>query len=226
MNIDDFRKAARDCKDCRTFGYLHKHEKLSRWSYPLFHEESSCPTRIVVIGEAQNYDDTYVHKNENLTWKDGKDETSKFTRELFDSIGLKTSDVLFTNSVLCLPARNKEGKYPVKAPQRRKCSKWLEMAINCCDAEIVVTIGAEALEAVKLLSRHKFKLKELKDVRDNNYWKKDEYLEKYKWNNRILFPLYHPSKQGRGNRSRDKQFADIQPLKEIISKLNLYTDKS
>jgi uracil-DNA glycosylase len=103
MNIEDFRKAARDCKDCRTCGYLHKDEKLSRYSYPLFHEESSCPSRIIVIGEAPNYDDTYVHEHENLTWKDGKDETSKFTRELFDSIGLKTSDVLFTQQCTLSP---------------------------------------------------------------------------------------------------------------------------
>jgi uracil-DNA glycosylase len=87
------------------------------------------------------------------------------------------------------------------------------MAINCCDAEIVVTIGAEALEAVKLLSRHKFKLKE-------------SVGKAHHWNNRILFPLYHPGRQGRANRSREKQLADIQPLKEIISKLKLHSEHS
>jgi uracil-DNA glycosylase len=96
-----------------------------------------------------------------------------------------------------------KGKYPVRAAQSWNCLKWLKMAIDCCNAKVVVTLGGAALEAVGRLSRHRLALG-------------TSVGKAHAWNNRLLFPLYHPGILGRIARSPDKQIADIRPLKELL----------
>lgn len=203
MKIEEFKKTAGKCAECRTFDLLH-HDEQHGWAYPLFDEYSLCPSGIVIVSEAPNFDDTFNESKRRLTYDIQTDDTGNFTRELLESVGLKVSDVLFTNSVLCLPARDKDGKYKVSAKQLKKCSKWLSMAIACCSAKIVITLGGEALKAVKLISSHRLELK-------------NDVAKIQRWNNRYLFPLYHPSKLGRVTRSREKQLADIQALKKYCN---------
>ena len=114
--IDEFKKTAGKCVECRTFDLLH-HDEQNGWAYPLFDEFSSCSSGIVVVSEAPNFDDTFNESKRRLTYDIQTDDTGNFTRELLESVGLKVSDVLFTNSVLCLPALNKDGKYKVSAKQ-------------------------------------------------------------------------------------------------------------
>lgn len=187
--------------DCRTSRLVHYDSELG-WSYPLFHEGASCPSQIIVVAEAPNWDDTYDQAKRRLTYDIETDPTGNFARELFASVGLAPSDILFTNSVLCLPAEQ-EGKYPVRAAQSWNCLKWLKMAIDCCNAKVVVTLGGVALEAVGRLSRHRLTLG-------------TSVGKAHAWNNRLLFPLYHPGRRSRKVRSRDKQIADIQPLKKLL----------
>lgn len=199
QNFILFRDAARNCDKCRTLGLLYNHINNGR-AFPLFDEEATCPTQIIFVAEAPNRDDTF--KYGRITYDIETDPTCKFVRRLLASVGLVPSDVVFTNSVLCLPAQ-REGKYPVMAAQSRNCLKWLEMAIKYCNAKIVVTLGGEALKAIGRLSRHGLKLRtSAGKVRV--------------WNNRFLLPLYHPSMLGRNARSSDKQISDIQPLKELV----------
>ncbi len=199
--IHEFKEAARKCTECRSAGLLH-HDEQHGWSYPLFDESSLCPSRILVIGEAPNWDDTFDKLKRRLTYDIETDPTGNFTRELLSSVGLKVTDVLFTNSVLCLPAHN-GNKYKVVAEQSRRCSKWLKMVVDCCNARIIVTLGGEALNAVKRISNHTLKLK-------YNAGKI------HSWDNRYLLPLYHPSKLGKVTRPAEQQFADIQALREVL----------
>jgi uracil-DNA glycosylase family 4 len=181
---------------------LINHEAQLGWAYPLFDEHSLCPSGIVVVAEAPNWDDTYNETKRRLTYDIETDPTGNFTRELLQSVNLNVSDVLFTNSVLCLPAHN-EGKYKVKSAQKRNCSKWLKALIEFCDAKIVVSLGGQALSALKMISNHEFTLR--KDAGKVHIW-----------NNRKLLPLYHPSRLGQVTRSREHQLADIQALKLFI----------
>jgi uracil-DNA glycosylase family 4 len=201
MEIDEFRNSARKCTECRDLGFIHD-DVQHGWAYPLFDEQSLCPTGIVIIGEAPNADDTYNKSKQRLTYDIETDPTGNFARELLLSVGLKVADVLFTNSVLCLPAYNGK-KYNVIAAQSKKCSKWLSMAIDCCNAKIVVTLGGEALNAVKRISHHKLALKS--DAGKINFW-----------NNRYLLPLYHPSSLGQITRSRKQQLIDIMALRSFM----------
>ena len=207
QNLSLFRDTARGCVDCRTSGLVY-HDNEHGWGYPLFDEGASCPSQVIVVAEAPNWDDTFDQAKRRLTYDIKTDPTGDFTRDLFASVGLAPSDVLFTNSVLCLPALvlSKDGKkkYPVYSPQMRNCSKWLKMAIDCCNAKVVVTLGGKALDAVNKLSGHHLLLQ-------ISVGKADV------WNNRLIFPLYHPSSLGRRTRSKDEQIADIRPLKDILS---------
>ena len=201
QDLSLFRDTARGCVDCRTSGLVHYDSEFG-WGYPLFHEGASCPSQIIVVAEAPNWDDTYDQAKRRLTYDIETDPTGNFTRDLFASVGLAPSDILFTNSVLCLPARRGK-KHPVRAAQSRNCLKWLKMAIDCCNTKVVVTLGGAALEAVGRLSKHRLALG-------------TSVGKAHAWNNRLLFPLYHPGRFGRIARSHDKQIADIQPLKKLL----------
>lgn len=200
--LNSFRNRARHCTQCRGSGLTHCDERLG-WAYPVLDERSTCPSRIIVVAEAPNWEDTYDPSKRRLTYDIETDPTGNFTRELLASVGLTPSDVLFTNSVLCLPAR-RSGKHPVQAGQSMNCLKWLDMAIESCDARVVVTLGGAALKAVGSLSRHNLALR-------------SSVGGLHAWNNRLLLPLYHPGRLGRVTRSSARQLADIQSLTKVLS---------
>jgi uracil-DNA glycosylase family 4 len=199
--LDLFRDTARGCVDCRDLRLIH-YDKQFGWAYPVFHERTTCPSRVLVVAEAPNWDDTYDRSKRRLTYDIETDETGNFARELFASVGLAACDVLFTNSVLCLPARQGK-KHPVRATQGRNCLKWLSMAISSCNARVVVTLGGAALRAVGRVSRHGLTLESSSG-------------KPHVWNNRYLLPLYHPGRLGRVTRPAEQQMADIQPLKGLL----------
>jgi uracil-DNA glycosylase family 4 len=196
-----FRDAARGCVECRSLGLVHYDTKLG-WGYPLFHEGATCPTQVIVVGEAPNWDDTYDQSKRRLTYDIETDPTGNFARDVFATVGLAPCDMLFTNGVLCLPTRRGK-KHPVRAAQSWNCLKWLKMAIDSCNAKVVVTLGGAALDAVGRLSRHHLTLG-------------TSAGKAHAWNNRLLFPLYHPGRLGRIARPPDRQIDDIQPLKELL----------
>lgn len=201
MNFTEFKSIAGKCTTCRDMGLIN-HEAQLGWAYPLFDEHSLCPSGIAIVAEAPNWDDTYNESKRRLTYDIETDPTGNFTRELLQSVNLSISDVFFTNSVLCLPAHN-GGKYQVKSAQKRNCSKWLKTLIETCDARIVVTLGGQALSALKIISSHKLTLR-------------SDAGKVHIWNNRKLLPLYHPSRLGQVTRSREQQLVDIQALKLFI----------
>jgi uracil-DNA glycosylase family 4 len=155
------------------------------------------------IFEAPNFDDTYNLEKGRLTCDPDTDPSGRFFFDLLEHIGLAPSDVLITNSVLCLPAA-KNGKYPVSSAQRRACSPWLRRLIDEREPKVVAPCGGQALEALKLISPHTFKL-----VTDAG--------RLYEWHSRLILPLYHPSVLGRISRPAAMQFKDIEVLRTVIS---------
>jgi uracil-DNA glycosylase family 4 len=130
------------------------------------------------------------------------DPTGRFIYKLLEHVGLSPNDVVFTNAVLCLPAAS-SGKFPVSAAQRHACSSWLRRLIVDLDPKAVVTCGAQALNATKLLERHGLTLKSNAGKLEN-------------WFGRTLLPLYHPSALGRVSRPEKLQRLDIEALLPLL----------
>jgi hypothetical protein len=83
----------------------------------------------------------------------------------------------------------------------------LARQIDLVDPPIVVTLGAQALYALRLISEHKVDL--ATGVR-----------KKWEWNGRILIPLYHPGQRAMIHRSFLNQLADYRFVAETFRRLS------
>jgi uracil-DNA glycosylase family 4 len=172
-------------------------------AYPLFQKDPPWPARVVIVAEAPNFDDSFDPAKRRLTVEPGTDPSGAFMFDLLASVGLRPEDVLFTNSVLCLPARSAEGKHYVTARQQDLCGDWLSRFIDVASPVAVVTLGGVALQAVDRLERHGLSLRE-------NAGKLRP------WRGRHLLPLYHPGRLGRIARPEAKQREDIAVLRTVL----------
>ncbi len=196
-----FKKEASYCTLCRPHQLVCQ-DTSGKWAYPLFDRNMECRSGVLAIAEAPNYDDTYNLSKGYLTYDIETDPTGNFFRELLGTVDLKTSDVIITNSVLCLPtARN--GKYPVSSRQISMCSTWISRLITEVNPKVVLTLGGKALEAIKKIERHNLALH-------------SGAGKLHSWYGRHLLPLYHPSLLGRANRPAATQKRDIGVLKDVV----------
>ncbi len=175
-------------------------------AYPLFQKDPPWPVRVVVVGEAPNFDDSFDRAKQRLTVEPDTDPSGAFMFDLLASVGLRPEEVLFTNSVLCLPARNGEGKHYVTARQQDLCAEWLGRLIDVANPVAVVTLGGVALQALDRLERHGLSLRE-------NAGKLNP------WRGRHLLPLYHPGRLGRIARPEAKQREDIAVLRNVLDEV-------
>jgi len=195
------REEAASCTRCRDDGLIYRKED-GRWAYPLFHAKATCPSRIVFVAEAPNMTDTFDTNKGRLTVDDETDFTGKSMRAFLRSVGLKPEDVLFTNTVLCLPAQQRD-KFPVSTRLASACQPWLERFIEAADARVVVTFGEKALKAMDRIERHGLTLAA-------------GVGRLHDWRGRKLLPLYHPSRLALRYRSREQQLADFQCLASVL----------
>jgi len=110
------------------------------------------------------------------------DQSGKNFDRFLDSIGLKRSEIFITSAALCNPQKESGANRRPSANELRNCSDFLRRTIELIDPSIVVTLGGVALEALKLVHYHEFKMK-------------DDAAKVLRWNDRMLIPLYHPSPQ-------------------------------
>jgi uracil-DNA glycosylase family 4 len=170
---------------------------------PLFDEQGDPAADLLLVAEAPNFEDTFDPDKGKITLEAHTDPTGAMVyRALTEVLGLSPSEVLFTNAVLCLPARS-GGKYPVKAAMRKACSGHLRRMIQEVDPRVVVTLGDNALQAVKTVETHHLKLR-------------DHVATPQRWFDRLLFPLYHPSMLGRVSRPEAQQLADWCALRDVL----------
>lgn len=196
-----YNAAATACVTCVAHGVLHEGE--AKRARPLVCRNPTGALGIVIVGEAPNYDDTFDPLKGYLTYEAETDPTGRFMRALLmDEAGLTASeidDVLFTNAVLCLP-RKRGDKFPVTAGQLRRCSYWLRRLIDDSAATAVVTMGAAALRATRLIDAHRLELNTAAG-------------KLHRWYGRLLLPLYHAGRLGRLARSEAKQREDMRALR-------------
>lgn len=204
-NLPDGLKQIRKCRIC------HKVETPlvflgdSGDARPLFFEEGNYGADILFILEAPNKTDTFEADKGRMTFGDGSDRTGEFVEDCLRlEIGVEPEDTMMTNSVLCLPALDKEGKHTPKMAQLKKCSHNLRRIIDTVDPKVVITVGGKALEATNLIAHHG--LTRLVDV----------VARPIDWYGRTLFPLYHPSWQVWRYRSLEQQRDDYRALRELM----------
>ncbi len=102
--------------------------------------------------------------------------------KLLASIHLTRADIFITNTVLCSPRKPSGANDKPTRAEIRNCSDFLHRTIELLNPPIVATLGAVALDALKLIAPHEYRLK-------------TSAAQVFDWNGRRLVPLYHPSPQ-------------------------------
>ena len=117
--------------------------------------------------------------------------------------GLRRSQIFVTNSILCNPTDEKGNNKPPPRSAIQNCSNLLKAQIDAINPTVLVTLGAAALDALRYIEHHEFKLG--KDVRTAR-----------RWNDRILIPLYHPGARALIHRNFVAQTADYYFVGETL----------
>jgi uracil-DNA glycosylase family 4 len=125
---------------------------------------------------------------------------------LIDLAGLTRREIFVTNAVLCNPKDEKGNNAPPSRSTLRNCSGNLARQIEAIDPDIVVTLGAAALESTRLIDYHELSLSS--GVRTAQ-----------KWNGRVLIPLYHPGARAMVHRNFAAQTADYYFVGETYRRL-------
>ncbi|MBS1812249.1 MAG: uracil-DNA glycosylase [Acidobacteria bacterium] len=102
--------------------------------------------------------------------------------KLLASIKLTRAEIFITNTVLCSPRKPSGANDKPTRGEIRNCSHFLHRTIEVINPPVIATLGAVALEALKLIAPHDYTLKE-------------SAAQLLNWNGRKLVPLYHPSPQ-------------------------------
>ncbi|HZS08135.1 MAG TPA: uracil-DNA glycosylase [Blastocatellia bacterium] len=132
------------------------------------------------------------------------DASGRNFESLLASINLTRRDIFITNSVLCSPRKPGGANDRPKREEIRNCSDFLRRQIELVNPHVIATLGAVALEALRLIEPHKFTLR-------------DHAARVGRWHGRLLVPLYHPSPQVIITaRSLDEQKRDYQVLLQTI----------
>jgi len=142
------------------------------------------------------------------------DKTGDNFEELLEYIGWERKNVFITNAILCNPRGDEGNNAPPKSKEIRNCSNYLKRTIELVNPDVIVTLGGKALKALKNISCHNFVLG-------------DCVTEEQDWNDKKLFPLYHPSPTvvncTRDFKTQKSDFAAlsriVDPIKGIKNKL-------
>lgn len=131
------------------------------------------------------------------------DRTGDNFEALLGNVGWQREQVFITNAVLCNPQDDDGTNGTPTADEIANCSAYLEMVIALVQPDVVVTLGATALDALSLLAPHGLVLR-------------DAVGRLVPWGGRQLFPLYHPGPRAMVRRSLAKQRSDFMSLAKIV----------
>lgn len=131
------------------------------------------------------------------------DQSGDNFEKLLGNIGWRREDIFITNAILCNPRDENGNNGTPTRLELLNCSVYLEMTIELVDPEVIVTLGSTALEALNLIVPHPYKLNQ--SVR-----------KVLPWNNRLIFPLYHPGPRALVHRSLIQQRSDFMALSRLV----------
>lgn len=110
------------------------------------------------------------------------DTSGKNFESLLASIKLSRDEIFITNTVLCSPRKPTGANDKPSRTEIRNCSGFLRRQFELINPPVVATLGAVALDALKLIEPHDYQLRV-------------DAAKILRWNGRLLVPLYHPSPQ-------------------------------
>jgi uracil-DNA glycosylase len=110
------------------------------------------------------------------------DSSGENFEELLKSAGLTRAEIFITNSVMCSPRKPSGANDKPNRSEIRNCSDFLRRLIELIDPPVIATLGAVALDSLRLIEPHDYRLR-------------DHAAKILKWRSRKLVPLYHPSPQ-------------------------------
>jgi uracil-DNA glycosylase family 4 len=125
---------------------------------------------------------------------------------LLELAGVARRRIFVTNAVLCNPRDGSGNNATPTKEMVRNCSENLNRQIEEIDPQIVVTLGAAALEGTRLVERHDLTLSGNVRTKSN-------------WNGRTLIPLYHPGARAMIHRNFAAQTADYYFVGEAVRRL-------
>lgn len=132
------------------------------------------------------------------------DQSGQNFERFLSSINLKRSEIFITSAALCNPRSPTGANRRPAASEIRNCSDFLERTIALINADVIVTLGTVALEALKRVHYHEFTLR-------------TDAAKIRRWNGRLLIPLYHPSPQVLiTSRDESAQLRDYQVVARAI----------
>jgi uracil-DNA glycosylase len=133
------------------------------------------------------------------------DKSGANLQVLLDSIGLARDEIFITNAVMCSPRTATGANRKPTRTEMANCSGFLRRLISTIDPPMIATLGSVALEALKAIEYHEFRLK-------------TDVGRVLNWSGRRLVPLYHPSPQViASHRRMNRQLEDFAALSAAIS---------
>lgn len=124
---------------------------------------------------------------------------------LLTQVGLTREDCFITNAVLCNPRDESGNNSTPTRLEISNCAAHLRRQIELVDPSIVVTLGAQSLNALETIEQHGVVLSE--GVRTS-----------VRWFGRALIPLYHPGQRAMLHRSFLNQLADYHFVAEALKR--------
>jgi DNA polymerase len=134
------------------------------------------------------------------------DQSGRNFERYLASINLKREHIFITNAVLCNPRKASGANRRPTQGELANCSEFLRRQIELIAPRLVVTLGAVSLEALKRIEYHDLILKEAAG-------------KIYRWNGRLLVPVYHPSPQVLASHRREEaQLHDYKAITRALEK--------
>ncbi len=167
--LTTFNQLASEAADCV------RCERMCERKAVLSHLNGAIDARVLFIAEApgrNGADRTRIPFH--------GDASGKNFEALLASIKLTRAEIFITNSVLCSPRKLSGANDKPTRAEIRNCSDYLRRQIELINPRVVATLGAVALEALKLIEPHAYTLQ-------------DHAAQIHRWHGRLLVPLYHPS---------------------------------
>lgn len=133
------------------------------------------------------------------------DRAGENFERLIEQVGISRYDSFITNAVLCNPKDENGNNATPTRKEIANCAGFLKRQLDLVKPRLVVTLGNQALQAIKLIESHDIDL--ASGVR-----------KKWTWYDRLLLPLYHPGQRAMLHRSFLNQLADYRFVAEQLKR--------
>lgn len=193
---------------CNKVHYCTRCERMENSSRILSRAAGPLDAEIMFIGEAPGRlgaDASHIPFH--------GDQAGHNFEELISFAGLTRARMFVTNAALCNPKDSKGNNSTPTKLELTNCSIHLKEQIEIVNPKIIVTLGAAALEALKIIKPHQLRIS-------------DAVRTARRWNGRILIPLYHPGRRAMIHRSMANQRSDYQFVADEFRKLSKSRSRS